>query len=97
VLDAHQLLSRDVSLPSDWKFTSDSIAAYVAQLWKYHVRDSMRLTLLKSCRPEDGPDIESWVTDGLVDERFASFATGLDVEWVCLRDHAPQSCPTDRS
>lgn len=88
VLDTRRLLRTDASLPTDWSFTSDSIAAWVATWWRRLVVDSVQLQLLKSCRPDDLQDVASWVADGLVDQRFSNFAAGLNVRWVCLHDHA---------
>lgn len=84
VFDPAVLLRTELHLDECWEITSDSIAAAVCRHWNVN-----ELILLKStnakCR-----DIASWCEAGLVDYRFAEFATGIDsIRVVNLRGKQP--------
>jgi hypothetical protein len=67
--------------PRRWSFTSDSIAAHVAQQL-----DRARLTLLKSTLPPGPCDAHAACAQGIVDTDFPIASAGLpSVELVNLR------------
>ncbi|WP_020468394.1 amino acid kinase family protein [Zavarzinella formosa] len=70
------------ALPHNWKVTSDSMAARVAQLAEAN------LVLLKSAMPPDLPDWESISLAGYVDRYFAKIISdaNLTVNCVNFRD-----------
>ena len=88
VLCAHSFLrteerNSEVTLPHDWRVTSDSIAAWVALLWP-----AGELVLLKSvdafhaAGPQDPPPVDPW---------FHELAPRLKrVQWVNLRSERPE-------
>jgi aspartokinase-like uncharacterized kinase len=68
-------------LPSDWRTTTDSIAAQVAVYL-----GARELVLLKSCDLPSGVDRRQAALLGLVDEVFPEASRSLPVRWVNFRD-----------
>ena len=62
----------DSALPTDWRTTSDSIAAQLS----IEV-DADELVLLKSCNVDPRATIEELVTAGIVDETMPMIAAGI--------------------
>ena len=90
VLGTEVDLRSSPKLPKNWRFTSDSIAAWFAQQWQSKSNSTCKLVLLKSCESHsDDPD--DWVANRLVDREFLNYARQLEVRWVNLRAHAPTS------
>jgi aspartokinase-like uncharacterized kinase len=76
-------------LPHTWQVTTDSIAAWVAQLV-----DAGELVLAKSVDLPAGCTVTEAAAQGLVDEYFPQLAGGVPrLSWVNLRNEVPTVVP----
>lgn len=76
-------------LPRNWQVTSDSIAA-----WSADVIGASELVLLKSTELADNLSLVQATADGLVDELFPRFAKKLPhLGWVNCRTHPREIRP----
>lgn len=77
----------DWELPSSWRVTSDSIAAWVSLVWQ-----AEHLTLVKSADLPESCDARAAATAGLIDEHFATLVAHPDfrtrLSWCNARQGA---------
>ena len=80
--------TRGIAIPHRWSFTSDSVAAHIAQRL-----GAVRLTLLKSTVPNTCSDPLQAATDGIVDKDFPTASEGIAaIDLINLRSDPPHQC-----
>lgn len=63
----HSTAAREI--PERWDFTTDSIAAYIAEILQ-----AQKLVLLKSTTPAGAADLDDLIAQGVVDREFAGWS-----------------------